>query len=107
MFDSLVTVRLTPHPPEGIKATARHILVKKMEDADQVQEKLYGGSSFASLGSEFSTCPSGLSEVRLAGFHQEQWSLSTKSFSLPTPSIGEVVGPFQTKVRDELLEWRS
>ena len=45
-------------PPEGIKATARHILVKSPEEVDAVMEKLSDGALFASVAADFSTCPS-------------------------------------------------
>ena len=47
-------------PPDALKATARHILVKSQDEASNVIQKLSdGSSSFTELAREYSTCPSG------------------------------------------------
>ena len=55
-------------PPEGIKATARHILVKSPDEVDVVMEKLNEGVPFASVATDFSTCPSKNQGGSLGGF---------------------------------------
>ena len=48
-------------PPEGIKATARHILVKTKDELELVYNELESGSSFATVAKQYSACPSGSS----------------------------------------------
>ena len=56
-------------PPEGIKATARHILVKTPELADEVLTKIgEGKSTFNALASEYSSCPSAARGGSLGSF---------------------------------------
>ena len=64
-------------PPDGIKATARHILVKSPEQVDVVMEKLSDGVPFASVAADFSTCPSKSQEVRWEALVQVLWLVST------------------------------
>ena len=46
-------------PPEAIKATARHILVPSLDDANKVLAEFgKGETSFAALAGQYSTCPS-------------------------------------------------
>jgi len=88
-------------PVEGIKATARHILVKTMDDADMILEKISTGSTFASLANEFSKCPSGAARGGSLGSFSPGTMVPEfdKVIFSPTTIIGEVVGPVQTKVR--------
>jgi len=74
-------------PPEGIKATARHILVKSTEDADMILGQLGSGDAkFADLARQYSTCPSGASGGSLGISALEPWSRnSTRLFSHPKP----------------------
>merc|ERR1719261_443525 len=44
-------------PPDAVKATARHILVPTLDDANKVLGELTE-SSFESLAQKYSTCPS-------------------------------------------------
>ena len=84
-------------PAEGIKASARHILVKSQADANKVLDKLASGSKFASLASEYSSCPSGSRGGSLGSFSPGTMvpAFDTVIFSSKT-SIGEVVGPVKT-----------
>eukprot|EP00984_Skeletonema_dohrnii_P005717 scaffold2019_cov134-Skeletonema_dohrnii-CCMP3373.AAC.1 len=46
-------------PPDAVKATARHILVPTLEDANEVLGKVAAGeTTFSGLASQYSTCPS-------------------------------------------------
>lgn len=85
-------------PPEGLKASARHILVKTLEEADDVMKKLEDGSTFASLASEFSTCPSSARGGSLGSFSPGTMvaEFDEVIFS-PETNIGEVAGPVQTQ----------
>ena len=79
--------------------------MKTMEDADQVLEKLGSGSSFASLASEFSICPSGAQGGSLGSFSPGTMvSEFDRVIFSPDTNLGEVVGPVQTKVRLVSLE---
>jgi peptidyl-prolyl cis-trans isomerase C len=84
-------------PPEGVKASARHILVKSKDQANAVLEKLSAGANFASLASEYSTCPSGSRGGSLGSFAP---GVMVKAFDDvifdPKTNIGEIVGPVQT-----------
>lgn len=87
-------------PPEGVKASARHILVKDPNQVDVVMEKLRGGEAFANVAREFSTCPSGSSGGSLGSFGPGTMvkEFDEVIFSKDT-NIGELVGPVQTQVR--------
>jgi peptidyl-prolyl cis-trans isomerase C len=84
-------------PAEGIKASARHILVKSQDDANIVMDKLASGANFASLASEYSSCPSGSRGGSLGSFSPGTMvpAFDTVIFSSET-NIGEVVGPVKT-----------
>merc|ERR1712151_1215292 len=91
-------------PPEGIKATARHILVKTKDDASEVITKLGEGSTFASLANQYSTCPSGASGGSLGSFSPGTMvpEFDDVIFSADT-NLGEVIGPVQTKFGYHLI----
>jgi hypothetical protein len=56
-------------PPESIKATARHILVPSLEDANMVLDEIgKGETTFASLAGRYSTCPSSTRGGSLGSF---------------------------------------
>jgi peptidyl-prolyl cis-trans isomerase C len=85
-------------PPEGVKASARHILVKTRDDADTVLERLKSGTAnFGTLASEYSTCPSGSRGGSLGSFGP---GVMVPAFDKvifdPRTNIGEVVGPVET-----------
>lgn len=81
-------------PPEGIKATARHILVKTPEAVDEVLGKLASGSGFGALAASYSTCPSGTSGGSLGSFSPGTMvkEFDDVIFSTET-ALGEVIGP--------------
>jgi len=86
-------------PPEGIKATARHILVKSSEDVPTVLDQLQT-AKFADVAREFSTCPSGKQGGSLGSFAPGMMVPEfDKVIFSPETALGEVVGPVQTKVR--------
>lgn len=56
-------------PPEGVKATARHILVKSEPEVEIVLNELSSESkTFSQVASEYSTCPSGKTGGNLGSF---------------------------------------
>jgi len=92
-------------PPDAVKATARHILVKSPEDADFVLEQIAGGTStFAELARQFSTCPSGSSGGSLGSFSPGTMVAEfDKVIFSPDTNIGEIYGPVQTQFGYHLI----
>lgn len=91
-------------PPEGIKATARHILVKSEDEVKNVVSMLSDGASFANVARDFSTCPSGKQGGSLGSFSP---GAMVKEFDAvifsPDTGLGEVVGPVKTKFGYHLI----
>ena len=87
-------------PPEGIKATARHILVKTEDDATMVMDQIAeGSSSFADLAKQYSTCPSSAQGGSLGSFSPGTMVPEFDSVIFdPETQLGEVVGPVPTDV---------
>jgi len=84
-------------PPEGKKATARHILVKSLEEVDEVLGKVAEGKEgFASIAAAYSSCPSGSRGGSLGSFSP---GTMVKEFDevcfSPETKIGEIVGPIE------------
>jgi peptidyl-prolyl cis-trans isomerase C len=90
--------------PAGIKASARHILVKRADDVDMLLEKLAAGSSFANLAREYSFCSSGKSGGSLGSFKPGAMvpAFDEVIFNADTP-LGEVVGPVATSFGYHLI----
>jgi len=91
-------------PPEGIKASARHILVKNEQDVDVVMDQLKSGTNFASVAQEFSTCPSGAQGGSLGSFSPGTMVPEfDKVIFDPETELGQVVGPVATKFGYHLI----
>mmetsp|Transcript_27013 Transcript_27013/g.37996 ORF Transcript_27013/g.37996 Transcript_27013/m.37996 type:complete len:168 (+) Transcript_27013:100-603(+) len=92
-------------PPDAVKATARHILVKAPEDADLVLGKIAEGTStFAELARQYSTCPSGSSGGSLGSFSPGTMVAEfDKVIFSPDTNIGEIYGPVQTQFGYHLI----
>lgn len=91
-------------PPDAVKATARHILVKTEADMKQVQDKLKEGISFTSLAQEFSTCPSGSRGGSLGSFAPGTMVPEFDAVVFkPETKVGEVMGPVQTEFGYHLI----
>uniref|UniRef100_A0A7S1ZCK2 Peptidyl-prolyl cis-trans isomerase n=1 Tax=Ditylum brightwellii TaxID=49249 RepID=A0A7S1ZCK2_9STRA len=90
-------------PPEGIKATARHILVKTPEEINTILEQI-GTTPFANLAQQYSTCPSGARGGSLGSFSPGTMvkAFDEVVFNKDT-NIGEVVGPVQTQFGYHLI----
>lgn len=85
-------------PPEGISASARHILVKSPEEVDVVMEQLKGGANFATVAAEYSTCPSGKQGGCLGSFRPGTMVQEFDSVIFdPNTELGQIVGPVETK----------
>jgi peptidyl-prolyl cis-trans isomerase C len=92
-------------PPEGLRATARHILVKTSDDANMLLEKLASGSSFGNLAKEFSTCPSGSQKGGSLGSFQPGTMVAAFDDVIfnPKTAVGVVVGPVATQFGFHLI----
>jgi len=91
-------------PPDAVKATARHILVKTSEEAQTVIDKLAEGATFASLASEYSTCPSGARGGSLGSFQPGTMVPEfDKAIFNPETKVGELIGPVQTQFGYHLI----
>eukprot|EP00586_Coscinodiscus_wailesii_P010601 CAMPEP_0172508170 /NCGR_PEP_ID=MMETSP1066-20121228/209949_1 /TAXON_ID=671091 /ORGANISM="Coscinodiscus wailesii, Strain CCMP2513" /LENGTH=169 /DNA_ID=CAMNT_0013286039 /DNA_START=85 /DNA_END=594 /DNA_ORIENTATION=+ len=91
-------------PPDAVKATARHILVKTPEDAQTVMDEMASGAAFASLASKYSTCPSGARGGSLGSFAPGTMvpEFDKVIFDPETP-IGALMGPVETKFGYHLI----
>ena len=85
-------------PPEGIKASARHILVKNKDDLDVVVNELQSGKSFNTVASQYSSCPSSAQGGSLGSFTPGTMvkEFDNVIFNADT-NIGEIVGPVETQ----------
>ena len=92
-------------PPDAVKATARHILVKTPEDAKMVMDQISSGeSSFADLARQYSTCPSGSRGGSLGSFQPGTMvpEFDRVIFS-PDTVLGTVIGPVETNFGYHLI----
>ena len=91
-------------PPDAVKATARHILVKTTEDAQTVMDELASGAAFASLASKFSSCTSGARGGSLGSFSPGTMVAEfDKVIFDPETQIGALMGPVETKFGYHLI----
>jgi peptidyl-prolyl cis-trans isomerase C len=91
--------------PDAVKATARHILVKTLDDVAVVMDKLASGSTFGSLASEYSTCPASGSRGGSLGSFSPGTMVAEfdKVIFSPDTKIGVVIGPVGTKFGYHLI----
>lgn len=91
-------------PPEGIKATARHILLKSNDDAAMVKDQIDDGAKFADMAREYSTCPSSAQGGSLGSFSPGTMvpEFDKVIFDPDTP-LEQVVGPVVTDVSWHLI----
>lgn len=87
-------------PPEGVKATARHILVKEKGQINLVLNELQReDTTFQQVAREYSSCPSGKSSGGSLGSFAP--GTMVKEFDEvifdPNTNLGEIVGPVQTQ----------
>ena len=86
-------------PPEGVKATARHILLKTKDEANMVKDRLAQGGSFAQMASQYSSCPSKNQGGSLGSFRPGVMVPDfDKVIFNPETKLNEVVGPVMTPV---------
>ena len=84
-------------PPEGVQATARHILVHSVRDCDIVWDQLQHGTPFGEVAQHCSACPSKAHGGSLGRFGPGTMvaEFDAVVFDPHTP-LGQVVGPIQT-----------
>ena len=92
-------------PPDAVKATARHILVPTLEEANTVLGVIAKGeTSFAAVASQYSTCPSSSRGGSLGSF---QPGTMVKEFDevvfSPETRVGDIKGPIQTQFGYHLI----
>lgn len=82
---------------------ARHILVEKEYEAQDLVKKLAEGEKFEDLARKFSQCPSGKSGGDLGSFRQGQMvkPFEDAAFAL---KVGEVSAPVRTSFGYHLIE---
>ena len=86
--------------PEDAQVTARHILCKKRNEAEEVKKK-FNKLNFAKLAKEYSTCPSGEKGGNLGSFKPGQMApdFDEAVFDPEVSTVGELTGPVMTPVR--------
>ena len=84
-------------------AAARHILVSSEEVCADLKKQIDGGSDFAALAKEHSSCPSGAKGGALGTFGPGQMVKEFDEVVFSAP-VGEVQGPVKTQFGYHLLE---
>lgn len=94
--------------PETIKASARHILVPTLDNANMILKELSSNgetTTFAALANKYSTCPSGKSRGGSLGSFKP--GTMVKEFDdvvfAPSTRLGTIYGPVQTKFGYHLI----
>jgi peptidyl-prolyl cis-trans isomerase C len=85
------------------KAKARHILVDSNEKCEELKSEILGGSDFAEVAREHSSCPSSAQGGNLGEFGPGQM---VKEFDevVFSAELNTVQGPVQTQFGYHLLE---
>lgn len=88
------------------RASARHILVDSEDKCNELKAKIEGGSDFAEIARNFSTCPSGQQGGALGEFGPGQM---VKEFDevVFNGELNKVLGPVKTQFGYHLLEVTS
>lgn len=87
-------------------ATARHILVATMDEANQLKEQIENGADFADIALKHSQCPSGRKGGDLGRFGRGQM-VPEFDQAVFTGDVGVLYGPIQTQFGYHLLEVTS
>ncbi len=87
-------------------ATARHILVDTQEQCQALKDEIAGGTDFADVAKQHSSCPSGSSGGDLGEFSP---GMMVKEFDevVFSADINTVQGPVKTQFGYHLLEVTS
>ena len=88
------------------KAQARHILVSSEDQCNELKTQIEGGTDFADIARQHSSCPSGKSGGSLGEFGPGQMvpEFDKVVFSAP---VNTVQGPVKTQFGYHLLEVTS
>ena len=72
---------------------AAHILVKSREQAEEILEKIKGGSDFAYMAEKYSKCPSGKKGGNLGSFGRGQMvpKFENDAFKLKLGEVSDIV----------------
>ncbi|WP_250657605.1 peptidylprolyl isomerase [Alkalimarinus coralli] len=88
------------------RASARHILVDSEEKCNELKAKIEGGSDFAEIARNFSTCPSGQQGGALGEFGPGQMVREFDEVVF-SGELNKVLGPVKTQFGYHLLEVTS
>ena len=88
------------------KARARHILVATNEACENIKTQIEGGSDFAELAKDHSSCPSGKQGGDLGAFGPGQMVPEFDKVVF-NEEVGKVHGPVKTQFGYHLLEITS
>jgi peptidyl-prolyl cis-trans isomerase C len=88
------------------KATARHILVKTLDECNDIKDQIAKGSDFADMAKKSSLCPSGKQGGALGEFYPGQMVAEFDQVVF-SEEIGKVHGPVQTQFGFHLIEITS
>ena len=95
--------------PEGVKANAKHILVKSLEDCNEIKALIQSGAkSFEDAAREFSTCPSRSDGGSLGNFKPGMMVPEFDKVVFDRSSqVGDILGPVETKFGFHLIRIES
>ncbi|MFC1509728.1 peptidylprolyl isomerase [Candidatus Omnitrophota bacterium] len=87
-------------------ATARHILVKTKDEAENIKKQIESGADFSEIAKKLSKCPSGQQGGDLGSFSPGQM---VKEFDqvVFSEEVNKVHGPVQTQFGFHLIEITS
>ena len=88
------------------RAAARHILVDSLDLCEKLKQEISGGSDFADVAREYSSCPSGKQGGELGEFGR---GAMVKEFDEVVfhDEVGKAHGPVQTQFGFHLIEITS
>ena len=84
-------------------ASARHILVKTVEQCNNLKTEIEKGAAFADIAEQHSLCPSGKQGGELGEFGPGQMVKEFDAVVFSAP-VGEVQGPVETQFGFHLVE---
>jgi peptidyl-prolyl cis-trans isomerase C len=91
-------------PPDAVKASARHILVKSKEDVNVVLDQLKSGEPWNVLASQYSTCPSKSQGGSLGSFAPGTMVPNSIRLSFrPTQKLEKSLAPWKQNLATTLL----